>query len=113
MSISSGSLLHAYTTHLMRVHNVTNAFSDPVPVGYRWVARTISVAYGGQLGTIVSVYVADLLVVTVSLFTQPSGPSYVNDFGYYALDPGERFHVLSSAQDQGVDCYISGYQLLL
>ena len=112
MSVNVGTRLPAYTRHLMRVKNVQNAFSDPVPVGYTWVVRTISIAYGGLIGTEVQFFIHNLLVIDLSLFTQPSGPSYVHALANFALDAGENMNVVSTAQDQGVDCYVTGYQLL-
>ena len=105
--------LQFFTRHLMRVQNVTNSFSDQVPATETWIARTINIAYGGGLLTEVRFFVAGLLVIDDTLFTQPEGPSFTSLLGYFALDPGEQMHVTSSGQDQGIDVYVTGYKLTL
>lgn len=112
MSFASSSLLHAYTTHMMRVQNVTNAFSNPCPLTFHWVARTLTVAYGGSNLASVELRAAGLLILKQTFFAQPAGPSFVSVTGYWVIDAGEQFNVKSLTLGEGVDCYISGYQLL-
>jgi hypothetical protein len=103
--------LTAYTVRMAHLLNVTDSRSDPCPVGYRWVIRTISIAYGGDIATVVNIYCADALVLIETLFTQPNGPSYTIFADYIVIEAGEQIHVTSSGQDQGVDVTASGYQL--
>jgi hypothetical protein len=111
--MSNGSVTHAYTVRMAHLKNVSDAHSDPCPAGFRWVIRTISVAYGGFLATVVNIYVADVLVLIETLFTQPNGPSYTIFSDYIVMEAGEQIHATSNAQDQGIDVTASGYQLSL
>lgn len=106
------SFPNVHTERVWQHSNVTNEFSNKVPDGFVWVIRTITVAYGGLLSSLVNVYADKYLVMVVTLFTQPAGPSTSVFDGYLGLNAGEQLHVIAS-KGQGVDVTATGYVLSL
>lgn len=100
-----------YSKRLSRLKNVTNSFSDPVPVGKRWVVKCFNVCYAGDLGTNISVFFDDLEVLSQSFINLPTSQAFLVVNGFWVLNEGENMHVISSILGQGVDFTASGYEL--
>lgn len=102
----------AYTIHMMRAKNATNQFSDPVPLGFRWVVRDIHITYLGVSPTAVtlSLRTHELDYTIVGPVFDLLGPRTFVDAGVdVVLEEEERLHLTTSSE--GVDCIVSGYQL--